>query len=366
MPAKKQHFVPRAYLKSWESAVYGKQEPTKPFKGVYIFGKSEQGIGDGITTKKILCENHTYTIDFDYTFILPYCPEIKKDFAAKIRSVLDERNTEVRMNGRLLTSDDDIGNNLYLLEQWEFYNRADGKQGPKIALTNRIMHLHSFVLEDAFSKLVENEWERILLEFIGPAESLPKGRGQIDYHLSTPQISHDMIRMFAYMALRNPAFDMFGIIPELRKVLTTQFSGCNDQERHEITEEYIRGLWLSEIYKGLFKVKSGFFFTIVPNAIARGGLVIFKVRDDSEGCFITSDNPAFFHMSSVMSRNYNGLYFPLTPQYMLFIGLNTAYEISDLVIKTIGNKDIRTINWIILNSATEHLISNQQNLDYIL
>ena len=36
MPTKKQHFVPRVYLKAWETQVETLKEPNKKFKGIYV------------------------------------------------------------------------------------------------------------------------------------------------------------------------------------------------------------------------------------------------------------------------------------------------------------------------------------------
>ena len=36
MPTKKQHFVPRVYLKAWETQVETHKEPDKKFKGIYV------------------------------------------------------------------------------------------------------------------------------------------------------------------------------------------------------------------------------------------------------------------------------------------------------------------------------------------
>ena len=37
MATKNQHYVPRVYIKSWETTVYSKKEPQKAFTGVYYY-----------------------------------------------------------------------------------------------------------------------------------------------------------------------------------------------------------------------------------------------------------------------------------------------------------------------------------------
>ena len=46
MPTKKQHFVPRVYMKAWETKVETSKEPNKKINGVYVFNDSD--IGEGV------------------------------------------------------------------------------------------------------------------------------------------------------------------------------------------------------------------------------------------------------------------------------------------------------------------------------
>lgn len=150
-------------------------------------------------------------------------------------------------------------------------------------------------------------------------------------------------------------------------ILRSAFSDWEfDDETREAIDGLIHGAWLAEIYKSLHGVKKGFFHSFVPNALQRCGLMLFKVRDEAEGSFLTSDNPAFIHSSCLEVNNANGMYFPLTPKYLLFIGLNSEGDASDMILRTIGNKDIRKINNIILNTATRSVISNYRRLGYLL
>ena len=47
-------------------------------------------------------------------------------------------------------------------------------------------------------------------------------------------------------------------------------------------------------------------------------MILFEAYDGS-GAFITSDNPAFENRSVVETQNTNGMIFPLSPKYLLFI-----------------------------------------------
>lgn len=66
MPTTHQHFVPKSYLKAWETSVRNSQEPTKRFEGVYVFTDTAVK-GEGRNTKTILWSQSLYTVKYaDY------------------------------------------------------------------------------------------------------------------------------------------------------------------------------------------------------------------------------------------------------------------------------------------------------------
>lgn len=56
MPTKRQHFVPRVYIKAWETVVTNKNEPNKKFQGVYYHGMN----GSDGKQKRVYYGNLTY------------------------------------------------------------------------------------------------------------------------------------------------------------------------------------------------------------------------------------------------------------------------------------------------------------------
>lgn len=112
MAKRNQHYVPRVYTKAWETQVSSLKEPQKVFNGVYYYEKTNLVTGDGRNKGSILTTDHTYTIDFNYTFILPQCPEIRKEFADGIKLLLQERQIIARYKGKSITSRNSISTNL--------------------------------------------------------------------------------------------------------------------------------------------------------------------------------------------------------------------------------------------------------------
>jgi len=364
MPQERQHYVPKVYLKSWEGSVCSLSNGNTIFNGVYIFDKNNLSVGDGRTRKKILFEKNIYTIDFENRFIGGESSEILNDFAKQTHKILDARNVCAFCNGTHLSSEFLLSQNFSELHKWIFQSK-NNSQPNKVEIIKEIETLKSYVIESAFDKHIENKWVNVLTEFLAPAESMLYGHGQIEYRYPNEDTPIKMFEMFTYMHSRNPRFDMLGLLPPILDVTLGPL--LKDVEnRKKYINEMRRNLWLSEIYKGLNKCDSGFFHSSVKKAFSRLGFILFKIVDDDEGCFITSDNPAFTYLSSVTKNNSNGMYFPLTPRYLLFVGNNSDGQLSDMLIRTIRNSDIKCINGIIRNMATKTIVTNNKNLGYIL
>lgn len=90
-------------------------------------------------------------------------------------------------------------------------------------------------------------------------------------------------------------------------------------------------------------------------------IVLYRILSDNEGYFITSDNPAFEFKSNITLENRNGFYFPLTPKYLLMICRNDEGCFGKIAYRTVKNKEIKEINNIILNSATENIVSTEKH-----
>lgn len=367
MAKRNQHYVPRVYTKAWETQVSSLKEPHKFFNGVYYYEKPNLVTGDGRNKGSILTTDHTYTIDYSYTFILPQCPEIRKEFADNIKQLLHERQVIAKYKGKSLTSRNAISANLTCLDEWEFID-YQGRVASKKSLVNAIKEIRSYCLEDKFSAYMESRWEDILKAFLSPFPS-SAGKGQIDYTFSTQKPIKDMLDMTALMMCRNPSFDLLGLYSFVGdKLLNPVFSQWgNADEAQKATEQMIRGLWLSEIYRGLFNHKNGFTSEFLSQGLANLGIIIFRIATEADGSFITSDNPVVFQkMCVTTNRCPNGIYFPLTPQFLLFLGKRTAGTINSVVFRTVGNKDIREINRVILNGAQKAIVSTNKHLGYIL
>lgn len=123
----------------------------------------------------------------------------------------------------------------------------------------------------------------------------------------------------------------------------------------------MRGIWYSDLYKMFFKNSGGFYHSTVAAALAGCQMILFETYEEA-GYFISSDNPAFENKSVVEVNNSNGMIFPLSPKYLLFIAKGS--DGINVVDHRFANKEtIKYFNRIIARHKNETLISLTKNLN---
>lgn len=373
MPTRKQHYVPRVYMKAWETKVETSKEPDKKFDGVYVFQGSN--IGEGANRNSVLWKSHLYTIGFQYSYICKSCPKVKYEFVNKIYDLLrteTKHKIYAKVGYSIIKTKKSIDKHFFEIEDWDFYY-DDGNVAKKTAIGNQINAMNSYLLESSFDDFFEKNWENICLEFIDCVhKGTPVGLGKSE-RIIPEKIANNMLSAFFIMLCRNPKFDAMGIYTRIKKnilypVLTSMCDGNIGNE--EISEgrgyadELITGIWYSELYKMFFKNSGGFYHNVVKIALSGCQMILFETYDGA-GSFITSDNPAFEYKSVVERNNTNGLVFPLSPKYLVFIvkgedGIN-------VVDHRYANTDtIRHFNRMIAQNKTDILIAEQKYISKLL
>lgn len=167
MATKNQHFVPRVYLKAWETKVETKKEPGKQFDGVYYFGKDDVA-GEGTTRETILWKPHLYTISFRQLYLARECPKVYSFFVDEVFNSM-RNNVPQPVYGKLgyslIKTQKSVYKHLYEIDSWDFYY-DDGTAARKKALLNRFNDMHCYLIEGSFSSIYEDNWEKILRTFI--------------------------------------------------------------------------------------------------------------------------------------------------------------------------------------------------------
>lgn len=371
MPAKNQHYVPRVYIKSWETTVFSLREPHKPFQGVYEYLDHSFDTGNGITKEKVLCGNHTYTIDKEYFFVVPNCHQVALDFGNKIKGILNQRSVTASFQGRSLLDPLDLGNELPALENWSFSD-VTLRNGVSIkiekAIKNQISDLRSYTIEDRFSTTIENDWQSILSCFLHEVQyAAPMGPEKT--RTISPDSTNNMLISVFLMAFRNPDFDFAGVYPSVEKAIILPLfeslsNGNPASEWNQVPKILRRGYWITEVYKALFGNKKSAFDAMITNAKKHLKFMLFEANCDGE--FITSDNPAFFHISNVESKNNNAIYLPLSPKHLLSLVRTDKSNLDEVAYRSVDLNDLRKINRIILNESRHTVISSRKHIAYLI
>lgn len=378
MPTKRQHFVPRVYMKAWETQVETTKEPDKKFSGIYTF--KDGVIGEGANRNSVLWKPHLYTINYKYSFIFNSCSKVKSQFVDMIYDLL-RNGYKQPIYGKhgysIIQTKKSISKHFFEIQNWDFYY-DDGNVAKKAAILNQIDALNCYILEDAFDDYLEKNWEGILNEFIdGVHKGRPLALGRSERIISE-DAAINMLTSFFIMLCRNPQFDAMGVYTQVKEnLLYPVFEAMckNDDEKDvsddgenddkESADELMTGIWYSELYKMFFKNSGGFYHNVVNLALSGCQMILFEAYDNA-GTFITSDNPAFEYKSSFVEKdNGSGLVFPISPKYLVFIAKGDD-GINIIDHRFADSETIKKFNRIISNHRTELIISTCKNLNDII
>lgn len=374
MSTKKQHFVPRVYMKAWETKVETFKEPDKKFNGIYLI--KDDNMGEGANINSVLWKPHLYTINFKHSYICNGCSRVKSQFVDMIY-VLLRKGFKQPVYGKLgysiIKTKKSIQRHFYEIYDWEFYY-DDGNVARKKAILSQIEALNCYILEDAFDEYLEKNWKDTLKSFIDSVHNgQPVGIKKSERIISEG-VAEKMLDSFFIMLCRNSEFDAMGVYTQIKENLLypvfdlvykddveLETLGFGISEGKEYADELMIGIWYSELYKMFFKSAGGFYHNIVQLALGGCQMILYEAYDDV--CeFITSDNPAFEHKSSVVERdNESGLIFPLSPKYLIFIakgddGINVVDH------RFANSETVKKFNRIINAHKTEFIISSSKNL----
>ena len=149
MPTKKQHFVPRVYMKAWETQVETLKEPEKKFNGIYVI--KDGSIGDGANRNSVLWKPHLYTINFKYSFICNSCAKVKSQYVDLIYDLLKtgfKQPVYGKLGYSIIKTKKSINKHFFEIHDWDFYY-YDGNVAKKAAILSQIDALNCYILEDS-------------------------------------------------------------------------------------------------------------------------------------------------------------------------------------------------------------------------
>ncbi len=365
MATKKQHYVPRTYLKAWEKEVENSQQSGKKFNGVYVF-KDGSNIGEGCTRESVLWNSNFYTINFMNKNVIRKCPLIKKEIVNEIARLMEEgfkKKVYAKYNYSIIQTTSSINKHFFDIEDWDFFYN-DGEIAGKQKILNRFSTINSYILEEAFNKKYEEKWGTILNRFIDEVHNgKPYGYGVSERYIES-NLAEDILRFFLMMLCRNPSFDALGTYTIIKEIMIKPITDLCGQDNFSISEDIIRETWLHELYRMFFSQSRGFYNSFLNKGLNELQLILFQTYDNA-GEFITSDNPAFLHVSMVETNCLNGFYFPLSPKYLLLVvrgreGLNVVdYRYAD-------SNTIRLFNYIVKQHSNRIIVGTDRHLNNLL
>lgn len=215
----------------------------------------------------------------------------------------------------------------------------------------------NYILEDAFDSSYESKWESIMQSFItAVCRAVPApGSGN---KIINEKVAMDMLGFFFMMVCRSPQFPKTGVYSTIRDILIQSFG------YQEEIDEMMEAVWFSELYKMFFKQNSGFYHNIIEKVLDKCQFILFETYPDA-GTFITSDNPAFQHLSMVESENMNGYYFPLSPNHFLMIVKGCA-PVNVVDYRMAKAQTVQKINRIIASHSNRIVVAKEKNLAKLL
>ena len=360
MNTKKQHFVPKTYLKAWEGKVFPSNSTDKVINGVYYF-EGDSKVGEGRNKDSILWQPNLYTISFNQRFIGEGCHEVQKDFVNQIDELMKKRNP-APVYGKVGYSEIKTRSSIYKhldnIDEWDFFY-YDGRKARKDGILKDIHGLSSYILEDRFDSAFETKWGSTLSAFIEQVKT-HRGLHKIDrnYYVTVdPATAYDIYAFFQMLECRSPRFDGYGVLAWFNDELNSVFK--------DETEAFMEGIWYTELYRMLYQEKAGFYHAMLQSALEKCQMVFIEA-ENGEGSFITSDNPVFLNEPRPLEvKNITGYIFPLSPKYLLYMCKGKG-GYNSMMLRWAGRNDIRKLNGYIYRNREKAIISTERELKYIL
>lgn len=350
---KRQHFVPRVYLKSWgtPSASLGVAEKAS---SVYVYYNYRQP-GEQSNIDSVLWMPRLYTVCFSDRGFYSNCPKIMGDFVNQIYDMLRiNRNEPVygKIGYSIIKTKQSIRKHMDCIDDWEFFY-DDGNPARKIAIRNGLSSMTSYIIEDGLSSHFEAKWSRVLQQFISEIKNSNSKKLGSNKQVINNNTAEEMLEFFFMMFCRNPEFDGLGTYTWAKETLLEPIIGAN-------ANEFINGIWHSELYKMLYKTSKGHYHSLIKAAIGMLQMVLYEATAEA-GTFITSDRPAFLYNCIPEKTNMNGFVFPLSPSYLLFICKGEG-PINIVDYRPVDQDVVQYFNRTIYQNRSEIVISSYDTL----
>ena len=352
---KGQHYVPSTYLDGWCM----NNTPLYYYKNKKVSG------GDIRNPDSILKINHLYTISHDQSYIMIDCPHILEEYKSMVKNKLIIRNVYGTYKGKRVEFGAEFGYAFLNLDDWEFYYKNTNEVASKIKIINDIKNYKSYLIEDGFSKTIENEWKYDYNDFL-ISLNFAKTKGKV--RIINYEKVRKILRFAIITLMRNPLYDFLGFFNNSIYDLDFLFKPIIDKIDNEDRKKYLlfkkninKCLILNDLYNALYSTGKRNFFETIERIYSNGKfkIVVYYANNSS---FITSDNCSFINRNNVTIEPFNAMFIPLSYKYLLTVQSSDNSRLNEVECLGLCPNDVKKINKIIFNNAYKEFISNEKNI----
>ncbi|WP_326910643.1 DUF4238 domain-containing protein [Sedimentibacter sp. MB31-C6] len=289
-----QHYVPRTYLEGWEN----------DNQRVHVFMKD---IGKNFykPTKEILGQNDFYTLKSDDVLVL------SEDNRVEIFG--DLLKYDIILDNKVLEDIFEISMNYFRYDEW-IVKSKDGSVVDKECIQTMIEKKRIIDIEKGWHE-IEGEWNylrsKIVKAMDDKSHNLKLEDGQKIITFIASQKSRNVSKKEEYRVL-------------IDSLLSFVKQNMTDNEYNKMIDEFTEAYFLKSV-RQYQQHKSESLILKEQNLMMKLHMVFYRATGNKQ--FMTSDNPAFTIIDNKFYKgNFNGLYFPLTPELLVALYRGETYR----------------------------------------
>lgn len=332
------HLIPKTYMKPW------------CFRGKTIFVYDKfNGNWNERNIEKICGINYYHSIRASSLYIT-------QDALKKIFGFLNSYN--ISYNGVILTSLEDMHHNYQYFDEWEirYSNGVLVSKKEKNVLRTKIQQAKFNDIEEQWSSLFENKWEKLIREvettILGAKNGLPAKL--------TKQVFSELIKYYVMFEWRGfggnlEYFNTFSQFEEIFPFLNVEipkeerelffYTNISEEIKHNILVKYFdlfqNGKGIIQKYKQVIEDNCTAVFLIAPQG----------------SNFLSSDNPCFRFKNL---NNETIAFFVALPQMAIIFPKKNIESPNDYYIKKLSLDDMKFYNKQIFDNAKSLILNNCQ------
>lgn len=322
---KRQHYVPRTYLESWNDNT----------KKIRVYNKDDNKLYKYCKPNKALFENDFYTKKVEDVLVLTNEEKCKIFKALDGYKVIYENNKEEKE----LVSLEEYAIYYFDFENWNVL-REDGTFVNKKLIKDKIEKVRITELEEQW-KIVENDWGTLankIESYILNQKALERSD------------LNDLLTFMVAQKWRTPnALNVYknlinSILFSLKETIGCMYEVERDSLSNAVFKKQIMKFQSNDENSNILKE---------IEALKNCHMVFYQPIGRQ---FITSDNPIITIIdNNLLKGNYNGIYFPISPQLMLALyrGDKDKY-----LVTTMRSNIVRRFNNRIKACALKYYVTN--------